>query len=78
MEKELASLVSEIIEKETGPLAKFIVKKQCSKLGKAPEDLTTEDLPKLAELLADAMSNFDPSVADRIYKDVMKAIQSSA
>lgn len=64
--------VKNIIEKETGPLAEFIIKKECQKIGKRPEDVTKEDIPALAKELTFAMHLFDDNVAKKLHAEILK------
>ena len=72
MTAHLLEDVKNIIEKETGPLAEFIIKKECQKLGKSPDTITKDDIPALAKELTFAMHLFDDNVAKKLHDELLK------
>ncbi|MCX8173595.1 MAG: hypothetical protein N3F63_03170 [Thermoplasmata archaeon] len=58
MTSPISEKVYNIMGREMGHIGRFIVQKQCKDLGINPEDIKTEDLPKIAKALGDVMKTF--------------------
>lgn len=68
----LKDQIIEIVTREIGLMGKFIVKKQCLEHGIDIENITSKDLPVLAEAMAKVMKTFGgEDKAEKVKRDIM-------
>ncbi len=58
MTTEISRKIKELLAQEMGPMGIFILKKQCKDLGIDPENIKTDDIPRLANVIYNAIYVF--------------------
>ncbi len=73
MPTEISRKIYSIMAREMGHLGKFIVEKQCKDLGINPEEITENDLDKVADAIRKVMISFSgEEKAKKIWMEIKR------
>ena len=73
MPTEISRKIYGIMAREMGHLGKFIVEKQCKDLGINPEEITENDLDKVADAIRKVMISFSgEEKAKKIWMEIKR------
>jgi len=73
MPSEISRKIQNLMAAEMGPIGKFIIKKQCEKIGVDSDNITADDINQLTNALIEAIVMFTgQEKANKIKKELVK------